>query len=85
MSLVTFGQKNTCGHGCSLQSSGPSKLLCLHQVTQRVAQSQRQIPSNFYLTASKGGNLDAIINKNPDVFIRTSQVVYTEQEAADLG
>ena len=44
-----------------------------------------QIPSNFYLTASKGGNLDAIINKNPDVFIRTSQVVYTEQEAADLG
>ena len=25
------------------------------------------------------------INKNPDVFIRTSQVVYTEQEAADLG
>ena len=27
----------------------------------------------------------AIINKNPDVFIRTSQVVYTEQEAADLG
>ena len=43
------------------------------------------IPDNFYLTASRGGNLDGTIGKHPDVFIRTSQVVYTEQEAEDLG
>jgi len=43
------------------------------------------IPSNFYLTASYGGDLDQMITKYPDVFVRSSRVVYTEQEAADLG
>jgi len=43
------------------------------------------IPSNFYLTASYGGDLDQMITKYPEVFVRSSRVVYTEQEAANLG
>jgi hypothetical protein len=43
------------------------------------------IPSNFYLTASWGGTLDSMIEKFPKVFYRNARVVYTEQEAADLG
>lgn len=43
------------------------------------------IPNNFKLTASYGGVLDQMIEQFPEVFYRTSRVVYTEQEAADLG
>jgi len=40
------------------------------------------IPPNFYLTASYGGTLDYLIDKNKDVFQRIAYVVYTEDEAA---
>jgi hypothetical protein len=43
------------------------------------------IPSNFYLTASYGGTLDYLIPKYPDVFKRVAYVVYTEDQAAELG
>jgi len=43
------------------------------------------IPSNLYLTASRGGALDYMIDKFPDIFYRYSQVVYTQQEADSLG
>lgn len=43
------------------------------------------IPDNFYLTASYGGTLDYMIPTAPKVFKRYAKVVYTEQEAADLG
>lgn len=43
------------------------------------------IPDNFYLTASYGGTLDYMIPREPKIFKRYSRVVYTEQEAADLG
>jgi hypothetical protein len=43
------------------------------------------IPSNVYLTASRGGALDYMIDKFPEVFYRTSQVVYNQQEADDLS
>mgnify|MGYP003338903018 CR=1 FL=1 len=43
------------------------------------------IPSNVYLTASRGGALDYMIDKFPKIFYRSSQVVYTQQEADDLG
>jgi hypothetical protein len=43
------------------------------------------IPSNFYLTASFGGTLDYLIPKHPDVFTRVAHVVYTEEQAAELG
>ena len=43
------------------------------------------IPSNFFLTASVGGNLDPLLAKYAHVFKRIAYVVYTEQEAADLG
>ena len=43
------------------------------------------IPSNFYLTASHGGTLDYLIPKHPNVFKRVSHVVYTEEQAAELG
>lgn len=44
-----------------------------------------QLPSNLYLTASYGGVLDDMITKFPDVFVRSSRVVYSEQEAEQLG
>ena len=44
-----------------------------------------RIPSNFFLTASVGGNLDPLLSKYAHVFKRIAYVVYTEQEAADLG
>jgi hypothetical protein len=44
-----------------------------------------QIPSHFYLTASHGGTLDYLIPKYPDVFQRVAYVVYTEEQAAELG
>jgi hypothetical protein len=37
------------------------------------------------LTASIGGMLDRMIPRNPDVFKRVAYVVYTEEEAAELG
>jgi len=43
------------------------------------------IPSNFYLTASFGGTLDYLIPKYPDVFERVAHVVYTEEQATELG
>jgi len=43
------------------------------------------IPSNFYLTASHGGTLDYLIPKYPNIFKRVSHVVYTEEQAAELG
>ena len=44
-----------------------------------------RIPSNLFLTASVGGNLDPLLSKYAHVFKRIAYVVYTEQEAADLG
>ena len=46
---------------------------------------QDDISSNFYLTASYGGNEDFMIEKFPEVYKRIAYVVYTEQEAADRG
>jgi hypothetical protein len=43
------------------------------------------IPSNLFLTASVGGNLDPLLSKYRHVFKRIAHVVYTEQEASDLG
>jgi hypothetical protein len=43
------------------------------------------IPANFYLTASHGGTLDYLIDKYPNVYQRVSHVVYTEEQAAELG
>ena len=43
------------------------------------------IPPNFYLTASHGGTLDYLIPKHPKVFKRIAYVVYTEQQATELG
>lgn len=44
-----------------------------------------EIPSNFYLTASVGGKQDDLIWKHPEIFYRYAQVVYSEEEAAELG
>ena len=46
---------------------------------------QDDINSNFYLTASHGGNEDSMLEKFPEVYKRIAYVVYTEQEAADRG
>tara|TARA_R100001224_G_scaffold59825_2_gene35520 strand:+ start:1593 stop:2354 length:762 start_codon:yes stop_codon:yes gene_type:complete len=43
------------------------------------------LPSNLYLTASLGGELDHLVTENPDVFKRTAQVVYSQEEADQLG
>jgi hypothetical protein len=43
------------------------------------------IPSNFYLTASYGGTLDYMLDRYADVYQRIAYVVYTEQQAAELG
>jgi len=43
------------------------------------------IPSNFYLTASHGGTLDYLIDKYPEVYTRVAHVVYTEEQATELG
>jgi len=47
--------------------------------------NQDAVPSNFFLTASVGGNLDPLLNKYRHVFKRIAYVVYTEQEANDMG
>lgn len=44
--------------------------------------SQSDIPYNFVLTASRGGRCDNLITEHG---LRESVVVYSEQEAADLG
>ncbi len=41
-----------------------------------------QLPENFRLTASKGGKLDHLIDEHR---LKFAQVVYSEQEAKDLG
>lgn len=43
------------------------------------------IPSNFFLTASIGGQLDCLIPGRESIFTRRAYVVYTEEEAAALG
>jgi len=43
------------------------------------------VPSNMYLTASAGGNLDSLLARYAHVFKRIAHVVYTEQQADDLG
>ena len=43
------------------------------------------LPPNFYLTASHGGTLDYLITKHPKVFTRVAHVVYTEDQAAEMG
>ena len=46
---------------------------------------RNEIPDNFYLTASYGGDEDSMLIRHPDVYKRIAYVVYTEQEAIDLG
>jgi hypothetical protein len=46
---------------------------------------RRQIPDNMYLTASVGGTLDYILHKYPEVFYRVAYVVYTEEQAEEMG
>jgi hypothetical protein len=43
------------------------------------------IPSNFYLTASQGGNLDPLLKSHAYKFVRVSHVVYSQMEADGLG
>lgn len=43
------------------------------------------LPDNFYLTASVGGTLDYLIQRYPDVFYRVAYVVYTEEQADQMG
>ena len=44
-----------------------------------------QIPENFYLTASQGGNLDPLLKSHAHKFVRISHVVYSQMEADSLG
>ena len=44
-----------------------------------------EIPDNFYLTASYGGDEDRMIHKFPELYKRVCYVVYTEQEAEERG
>jgi len=44
-----------------------------------------EIPENFYLTASMGGNLDPMLSSHAHQFKRISYVVYSEMEASSLG
>jgi len=46
---------------------------------------RQQIPDNMYLTASVGGTLDYLLPKYPEVFYRIAYVVYTEQQAEQMG
>ena len=48
-------------------------------------QLRNEIPDNFYLTASYGGQLDHMLIKYPDVYKRIAYVVYSEEEAEKLG
>jgi len=49
------------------------------------AHSADLIPPNFYLTASMGGDQDYLLDQYPEVFQRVAVVVYTEEEADQLG
>tara|TARA_Y100000004_G_scaffold131317_1_gene148145 strand:+ start:76 stop:843 length:768 start_codon:yes stop_codon:yes gene_type:complete len=42
------------------------------------------IPSNLFLTASVGGNLDPLLARYSHVFRRIAHVVYTEEQAASM-
>jgi len=44
-----------------------------------------EIPENFYLTASMGGNLDPMLKSHAHQFKRIAYVVYSEMEASNLG
>lgn len=46
---------------------------------------RNQIPDNMYLTASVGGTLDYLLPKYPEVFYRVAYVVYTEEQAEQMG
>lgn len=46
---------------------------------------RHQIPGNMYLTASVGGTLDYLLHKYPEVFYRVAYVVYTEEQAEQMG
>ena len=48
-------------------------------------ESRHAIPENVYLTASVGGTLDYLIPKYPEVFYRVAYVVYTEEQAEQMG
>lgn len=47
--------------------------------------NMNEIPENFYLTASYGGNLDPMLSTNAHKFKRISCVVYSELEASRQG
>ena len=47
--------------------------------------SFESIPDNLYLTASVGGNLDHLIPRYANKFKRIAYVVYTEDQADDMG
>ena len=47
--------------------------------------AQSSIPSNMFLTASVGGNLDPLLARYAHIFKRIAHVVYTEDQAADMG
>ena len=46
---------------------------------------RNEIPDNFYLTASYGGDEDRMLIKHPEVYKRIAYVVYSEEEAEKLG
>jgi hypothetical protein len=48
-------------------------------------ESRHNIPENMYLTASVGGTLDYLLPKYPEVFYRVAYVVYTEEQAEQMG
>jgi len=71
---------------CQVAESFPDKTFYAYtKELQLWLDNLDKIPNNFYLTASAGGKLDALIPQHPDVFKRIAYVVYTEQEAIDRG
>ena len=71
---------------CQVAASYPDKVFyAFTKELQLWLDNVDKIPNNFYLTASAGGKLDALIPQYPDTFKRVAYVVYTEQEAIDLG
>ena len=48
-------------------------------------EKRHEIPNNLYLTASVGGTLDYLISRYPEVFYRVAYVVYTEEQAKQMG
>jgi hypothetical protein len=43
------------------------------------------IPSNLFLTASVGGNLDPLLTRYSHIYRRIAHVVYTEEQATAMG